>query len=87
MDKATKETIRKDFQKHDRDTGSSDVQIALLTKRIGEITEHLKSHKKDLSSRRGLLMLVNKRRKLLDYLSDKDNERYKQIIKELNLRH
>jgi len=87
MDKTTKDSIRKDFQKHDRDTGSSDVQIALLTKRIAEITDHLKSHKKDLSSRRGLLMLVNKRRKLLDYLSDKDNERYKQIIKQLNLRH
>lgn len=87
MDKAKKENIKKDFQLHDRDTGSSDVQIALLTKRIGEITEHLKNHKKDLSSRRGLLMLVNKRRKLLDYLSEKDNARYKQIIKQLNLRH
>ena len=87
MDKATKENIKKDFQIHDRDTGSSDVQIALLTKRIGEITEHLKTHKKDISSRRGLLMMVNKRRKLLDYLSEKDNVRYKQIIKQLNLRH
>lgn len=87
MDKALKENIKKDFQLHDRDTGSSDVQIALLTRRIGEITEHLKEHKKDMSSRRGLLMLVNKRRKLLDYLSKTDNERYKEIIKQLNLRH
>jgi small subunit ribosomal protein S15 len=87
MDKAIKESIKKDFQLHDRDTGSSDVQIALLTGRILELTEHLKVHKKDLHSRRGLIMLVNKRRKLLDYLSKNDNDRYQTILKQLNLRH
>lgn len=86
MDTTTRERIKKDFQTHDRDTGSSEVQIALLTQRIANITQHLKTHKQDLSSRRGLLMLVNKRRKLLDYLHDKDNESYKKILKDLNLR-
>lgn len=87
MDKATKESIKKDFSRNERDTGSSEVQVALLTRRISEITEHLNAHKKDLSSRRGLIMMVNKRRKLLDYLKEKDNERYRQTIQRLNLRH
>ena len=87
MDTATKDAIRDDFKRHDRDTGSSEVQIALLTRRISDITEHLRSNKKDKSSRRGLIMLVNKRRKLLDYLNREDNERYKQILQQLNLRH
>ncbi len=87
MDRATKDAIKDDFKRHDRDTGSSEVQIALLTNRIIEITEHLRSHKKDKSSRRGLIMMVNKRRKLLDYLNREDNERYKQILQRLNLRH
>jgi len=86
MDKAIKESIKSDFKRHERDTGSSEVQVALLTKRISDITEHLAAHKKDLSSRRGLLMLVNKRRKLLDYLKENDNERYKETIQRLNLR-
>lgn len=86
MDKAIKDSIKSDFKRHERDTGSSEVQVALLTKRISDITEHLAAHKKDLSSRRGLLMLVNKRRKLLDYLKENDNERYKETIQRLNLR-
>ncbi len=70
---------------HERDTGSPEVQIALLTKRIQELTEHLKVHKKDLSSRRGLLGLVNKRRKLLMYLMRKDEKRYRKITEKLGL--
>jgi small subunit ribosomal protein S15 len=76
----------KDFQLHEGDTGSADVQVARLTWRISELTEHLSQHKKDLSSRRGLLMLVAQRRKLLDYLARTDNERYQKVIKALNLR-
>ena len=87
MDKATKDSIKKEFNRHERDTGSSEVQVAILTKRIAEITEHLSDHKKDKSSRRGLIMMVNKRRKLLDYLKENDNERYLDTIKRLNLRH
>ena len=70
---------------HSTDTGSPEVQIALLSKRIGELTEHLKIHKKDLSSRRGLLGLVNKRRKLLMYLLKKDEKRYQVITEKLGL--
>lgn len=76
----------KEFQLHEGDTGSADVQIARLTWRISELTEHLASHKKDFSSRRGLLMLVAQRRKLLDYLAKTDNERYLKILKALKLR-
>lgn len=86
MEKATKDKIRNDFSRHERDTGSSEVQVALMTKRIAQIGEHLSAHKKDLSSRRGLLMLVNKRRKLLDYLKENDNDVYTETIKRLNLR-
>jgi len=84
--KERKQEITKEFQLHEQDTGSSDVQIAILTERINEITEHLKKHKKDHHSRRGLLRLVGRRRKLLDYLSEKDPERYQAILKKLNLR-
>lgn len=76
----------KEFQLHEGDTGSADVQIARLTWRITELTEHLSVHKKDISSRRGLLMLVAQRRKLLDYLARTDSERYQKILKSLNLR-
>lgn len=86
MEKATKDKIRNDFSRHERDTGSSEVQVALMTKRIAQIGEHLNAHKKDLSSRRGLLILVNKRRKLLDYLKENDNDVYTETIKRLNLR-
>ncbi|MDI7252691.1 MAG: 30S ribosomal protein S15, partial [Actinomycetota bacterium] len=71
---------------HEKDTGSAEVQIALLTKRIEELTEHLKVHKKDHHSRRGLLKMVGKRRRLLNYLREKDVERYRQLIERLGLR-
>jgi small subunit ribosomal protein S15 len=83
-DKKTK--IAKDFQLHPKDTGSADVQIAMLTARINELTEHLQSHVKDHSSRRGLLKMVGQRRRLLDYLNSTDTKRYQQIIQKLNLR-
>jgi len=71
---------------HDKDTGSADVQIALLTQRIQQLTEHLKSHAKDHASRRGLLMMVAKRRSLLDYLKRTASDRYKGLLEKLNLR-
>ena len=76
----------KQFQLHGKDTGSGDVQVALLTRRIGELTEHLKNHAKDHCSRRGLLKMVAQRRSLLDYLSRSQAERYKKLIDGLNLR-
>ncbi len=79
------DTIAK-FRKHESDTGSPEVQIALLTDRIEHLTEHLKLHKKDHHSRRGLLMLVGKRRRFLDYLKNNDVERYRTVIAELGLR-
>lgn len=86
MDQAATAEIRKEYQQSDRDTGSVEVQVALLTSRIAELTEHLKMHKKDHSSRRGLLTLVNKRRKLLRYVTKKDSNRYQELIKRLGLR-
>lgn len=71
---------------HDKDTGSADVQVALLTTRITQLTEHLKIHAKDHASRRGLLMMVAKRRSLLDYLKRTASDRYKVLIEKLNLR-
>lgn len=79
------DTIEK-YRKHESDTGSTEVQIALLTDRINHLTEHLKVHKKDHHSRRGLLMLVGKRRRFLDYLAQIDVERYRAVIAELGLR-
>ena len=76
----------KEFQLHDKDTGSADVQVALLTRRIGHLTEHLKINRKDHSSRRGLLQMVAQRRSLLDYLSNTEADRYKKLIEKLNLR-
>lgn len=87
MDQAVKAEIKKEYQLNDRDTGSVEVQVALLTKHIADLTEHLKTHKKDNSSRRGLITMVNKRRKLLSYLSKEDNARYKDLIQRLGLRH
>jgi small subunit ribosomal protein S15 len=78
--------IVKDFRLHEKDTGSADVQIALLTERINELTEHLKNNTKDHSSRRGSLMMVSKRRRLLDYLHNTDTSRYHKITKQLGLR-
>lgn len=79
------ETIEQ-FKTHDSDTGSPEVQIALLTKRITKLTEHLKTHKKDHHSRRGLLVMVGKRRRLLNYVKNKDVNRYRSIIKQLGIR-
>lgn len=86
LDKAKKQEIVKKFGKNEQDTGSPEVQIALLTERINHLTEHLKEHKKDHHSRRGLLMMVGQRRGLLDYLTAKDINRYRAIIAELKLR-
>jgi small subunit ribosomal protein S15 len=85
--KETKEQIIDDNKKHGKDTGSPEVQVALLTERINGLTEHFKKHKKDHHSRRGLLRLVNKRKKLLKYLQSADKERYFALIKKLGLRH
>ena len=74
------------FQLHEKDTGSADVQIALLTYRIAQLTEHLKTNAKDHSSRRGLLKMVAQRRSLLDYLSRSESDRYKKVLEKLNLR-
>ncbi|HKV94659.1 MAG TPA: 30S ribosomal protein S15 [Candidatus Angelobacter sp.] len=74
------------FRKHQSDTGSPEVQIAILSERIGELNEHFKSHQKDHASRRGLLMMVSKRRRLLDYLKTYDTERYKDVIHKLGIR-
>ena len=76
----------KSLQLHEKDTGSADVQVALLTERINHLTGHLKSHAKDHSSRRGLLKMVARRRSLLDYLKRSAEDRYKKVIEELNLR-
>ena len=86
LDKGTKEEITKKFQLHEKDTGSADVQIAILTERIAELTEHLKLAPKDHSSRLALLKLVGQRRKLLDYLNSTDTERYQKLIVRLDLR-
>ena len=84
--KEVKENIVEEYKTHDGDTGSSQVQIALLTQRINELTEHFKVHKKDNHSRRGLLKMVSRRRKLLDYLKRKDISEYHAIIEKLGLR-
>ena len=84
--KEVKEKIVGDYKTHNTDTGSSQVQIALLTQRINELTEHFKVHKKDNNSRRGLLKMVSRRRKLLDYLRHTNINEYHEIIKKLGLR-
>lgn len=86
MDTNDKKKIIDEYKVHDSDTGSPEVQIALLTERINYLTEHFKTHKKDYHSRRGLLKLVGSRRKLLEYLKKKDIERYRAIVKKLGLR-
>ena len=84
--KEVKEKIVGDYKTHSSDTGSSQVQIALLTQRINELTEHFKVHKKDNNSRRGLLKMVSRRRKLLDYLRHTNINEYHEIIKKLGIR-
>ena len=86
MDKATKEAIIKEYARHEGDTGSPEVQIALLTQRIKDLTEHFKTHQHDHHSRRGLLLLVGRRKRLLGYLADIDIERYRSLIERLGLR-
>ena len=81
-----KEQILKKFQRNDLDTGSSEVQIALITTRINDLSSHFANHKKDHHGRRGLVTLVNQRRKLLDYLHRTDAKRYESLIKELEIR-
>lgn len=81
-----KAAIIEDHKKHTADTGSPEVQVALITERINILTDHLKTHKKDHTSRRGLLKLVGKRRRLLDYLKRKDIERYRDLIGKLGIR-
>ena len=82
----TKEKIIKEYGKSEKDTGSTEVQVALLTQRINDLTDHLKIHKKDHHTRRGLLMLVGKRKRLLQYLENQDVERYRSLIDKLGLR-
>jgi len=86
LDKERKEEIVQRFARHEGDTGSPEVQIALLTERLGYLNEHFRMHSKDHHSRRGLLKLVSKRRRLLDYLCSADYDRYRAIVKELKLR-
>ena len=81
-----KNTLIKDYATKEGDTGSPEVQVAILTKRIVNLTEHFKTHKKDNHSRRGLLKMVSLRRKLLDYVREKDENRYKELIKRLEIR-
>ena len=83
---ASKSDVIDGNRRHDTDTGSPEVQVALLTNRINELTEHLKKHQKDHHSRRGLLMMVGRRRRMLDYLKDTDIERYRALIAKLGLR-
>lgn len=86
LSKEAKQEIIESFKLTEKDTGSPEVQIALLTKRINELTEHLKMHKKDHHSRRGLLKLVGQRRGLLNYIKKKDVNRYREVIQKLNIR-
>ncbi len=81
-----KQSVIDQYRTHVSDTGSPEVQIAILSERIGQLTEHFKTHKKDHASRRGLLMMVSKRRRLLDYLKKYDTERYKDVISKLGIR-
>lgn len=86
MDKARKQEIMSTYARHEGDTGSPEVQVAILTERINDLTEHLKTHKKDHHSRRGLFLMIGQRKGLLNYLMDQDIERYRSLIKKLGLR-
>lgn len=86
ISKERKQEIVKKYQRDEKDTGSPEVQIAILTERISQLTDHLKEHKQDHSSRRGLLKMVGQRRKLLRYLENKDVERYRELISNLGIR-
>lgn len=86
LNNEAKQAIVAEFRLHDSDTGSPEVQVALLSQRIKELTEHLKAHPKDFHSRRGLLMLIGQRRRHLNYLQKKDMQRYRTIVESLGLR-
>ncbi len=86
MEKQTKKALVEQYRQHPSDTGSPEVQIALLSERINHLTDHLKTHRKDFSTRRGLLMLVGQRRRLLNYLKDSNIEGYRELIGRLGLR-
>ena len=86
LGKEGKQTIIQEYRRADNDTGSPEVQVALLTERINQLNEHLREHKKDHHSRRGLLQLVGKRKRLLTYLQSKDIQRYRELIQRLQLR-
>ena len=86
LTKEEKAVIVKEFAKNEKDTGSAEVQIAMLTKKISELTEHMKSNKKDFATKRGLLMMVGKRKRLLSFLKDRNLEGYRSLIKELGIR-
>ena len=81
-----KQEVVKEFGKNEKDTGSSAVQVAMMTKKISELTEHLKANKKDFATKRGLLMMVGKRKRMLAYLKDANLEKYRKLIKDLGLR-
>ena len=87
IEKDKKQSVIEEYKTHEADTGSTEVQVAVLTARIRELTEHMRAHKKDFHSRRGLLIMVGKRRKLLQYLKRKDFMRYQTLIQRLGLRH
>ena len=86
IEKESKKKIIEEYSKNDKDTGSTGIQIAVISERIKNLTEHFKSHSKDNHSKRGLVALVNKRKKLLNYLSKKNNSEYLELIKKLNIR-
>ncbi len=86
LQKEVKQGVIKTYARHEQDTGSPEVQVAILSKRIAELTDHFKLHAKDHHSRRGLIMMVSQRRKLLDYLKRTDVERYKRLLTQLDIR-
>jgi small subunit ribosomal protein S15 len=86
MDTSVKAAIKQEYQQHEKDTGSVEVQVALLTKRIQDLTGHFQTHKGDHNSRRGLIVMVSKRRRLLDYIRNTDLSRYQKLIERLGLR-
>ena len=86
MDTSVKAAIKQEYQQHEKDTGSVEVQVALLTKRIQDLTSHFQAHKGDHNSRRGLIVMVSKRRRLLDYIRNTDLSRYQKLIERLGLR-
>ena len=87
LDKNYKSNVMEEFSRHENDTGSPEVQVGILTKRIEHLTDHLRTHKHDESSRRGLLKMVGRRRRLLTYIRRKDYQRYSAIIDQLKIRH